>query len=67
MKRKITRKIKRPCNHPGCMAIGVIRVEDGKWLCLPDTQARINLSHNQALTQADEDLESFGEQGGEPS
>ena len=63
--RRTTRKIKRPCSHPGCIGIGVIRVEGGKWLCLPHTQDRIDLLHNK--TQADEDLEIFREQGGEPS
>ena len=65
--RRITRKIKHPCNHPGCMAIGVIRVENDNWLCLPHTQDRINLPHNRSLAQADEDLETFRDQGGEPS
>ena len=34
--------VQHPCSHPGCTAIGVVRVEDGNWRCTPHIHERIN-------------------------
>jgi hypothetical protein len=59
----MTRKI-HPCSHPGCLAFGATRVEDG-WLCTPHIlECILSLGNS---TQADLDLETFREGGGKPS
>jgi hypothetical protein len=54
--------VPQTCSQPSCANIGVIRVEDDKWLCTRHMNERVNSPRNMAL--ADEDLESFREKGG---
>ncbi|MET4152009.1 hypothetical protein [Bradyrhizobium barranii] len=62
-----TKKEPQPCFAPGCTKVGLIKVENDNWLCSEHIQERIHNPTNMALTQADEDLETFREEGGKPS
>jgi hypothetical protein len=46
---------------------GVIKVEDDKWMCAEHVTERVHSPENVALTEADEDLEKFRDEGGGPS
>jgi hypothetical protein len=45
----------------------IFQVEDKKWLCTEHMNERINSPKNLALTQADNDLAEFLDEGGKVS
>ena len=51
------RSRKHDCAEPGCTEEAIFNVEDGKWLCVRHTQARINSPENRAMMQMDEELD----------
>jgi hypothetical protein len=61
------KKKPQPCFAFGCTKVGLIRVEDDNWLCSEHLDERLYSPMNMALTQADEDLETFREEGGKLS
>jgi hypothetical protein len=67
MKKSKAKESTMACSVPGCSRPVLVKDENDQWLCQQHIQERINLPHNIALAQADEDLESFRDEGGKPS
>ena len=60
----MAKRPKRPCVHPGCTDAGVIRIEEGEFLCGVHVMELIHRPDLMALTEADAEMADFRSEGG---
>ena len=57
----------KECLYPECTGAPIVKVEDGKWICVDHLSERMHSPANMALSEAHTELDEFLAAGGKLS